>query len=286
MAGAVADCSMAHSTEHLLALPHGLIAWDMLGPQDAGVTLMLLHGFPHDRGLWTSQAQALSTAFPDTRLLIPDLPGFGRSTPPTEPTMDAYADAIAALLDAAGVATAVIGGLSMGGYIAFAFWRRHASRVRALVLMDTRATADSAPARAKRNELIDAVTRDGFGPSVPAQIPGQLGKTTRETQPALVERVEVMLRRAPEQGVICAATAMMNRIDSTPTLDTISVPTLVIVGEEDVLTPVSDAIAMSSAIRGSRLVTIAGAGHLAPLEAPDVVNAAIAEFLDVAVRSE
>jgi pimeloyl-ACP methyl ester carboxylesterase len=151
--------------------------------------------------------------------------------------------------------------------------------------MDTKATADAEPARAKRQALIADVAREGVGPTVPSLIPGQLGKTTRETQPALVERVEVMLRRAPEEGVICAATAMMNRIDSTPTLDTITVPTLVIVGDEDALTPVSDAIAMSSLIRGSRLVTIAGAGHLSPLEAPDVVNAAIAEFLDVSVRS-
>ncbi len=281
----MADCSMAHSVEHTLALPHGLIAWDALGAHDAGVTMVLLHGFPHDRGLWTSQAQALTTAFPDTRLLIPDLPGFGRSTPPTESTMDAYADTIAALLDAAGATTVVIGGLSMGGYIALAFWRRHSARVRALVLMDTKATADSAPARARRVELIEAIQREGFGPSVPSLIPGQLGRTTRETHPALVERVEIMLRRAPEQGVICAATAMMLRVDSTPTLDTITVPTLVIVGDEDALTPVSDAIAMSSAIRGSRLVTISAAGHLSPLESPDVVNAAIGEFLDVAVRS-
>ncbi len=285
----MADCSMAHSAEHTrehtLSLPHGLIAWDALGPHAADVTLVLLHGFPHDRGLWANQAQALTTAFPDTRLLIPDLPGFGRSTPPTEPTIDAYADTIAAMLDAAGVTTAVIGGLSMGGYIALAFWRRHPARVRALVLMDTKATADSAPARAKRVELLDAIQREGFGPSVPSLIPGQLGRTTRETQPALVERVEIMLRRAPEQGVICAATAMMHRVDSTPMLDTITVPTLVIVGDEDVLTPVSDAVALSSAIRGSRLVTISGAGHLSPLEAPDVVNAALAEFLDVAVRS-
>jgi pimeloyl-ACP methyl ester carboxylesterase len=277
---------MAHTVEHTLALPRGgLVSWDAVGPRDAGTTVILLHGFPHDRGLWTNQAQALDSAFPDTRLLIPDLPGFGRSTPPSESTMDAYADAVAAVLDASGVGTAVVGGLSMGGYVTLAFWRRHPSRVGALLLMDTKATADAEPARAKRQALIADVAREGVGPTVPSLIPGQLGKTTRETQPALVERVEVMLRRAPEEGVICAATAMMNRIDSTPTLDTITVPTLVIVGDEDALTPVSDAIAMSSLIRGSRLVTIAGAGHLSPLEAPDVVNAAIAEFLDVSVRS-
>jgi len=99
-----------------------------------------------------------------------------------------------------------------------------------------------------------------------------------------VERVEVMLRRAPTSGVTAAAQALMDRIDSTPTLGTITVPTLVIVGDEDTTTPISDAIAMSAGIPGSRLVTIPGAGHLAPLEQPTIVNAAIAEFLDVAVR--
>ena len=111
------------------------------------------------------------------------------------------------------------------------------------------------------------------------------GATTRSTDPALVSQLEVLLRRAPASGVIGAAQALIDRIDSTPTLETITVPTLVLVGEEDTLTPVSDAIAMSSGIRGSRLVTIPSAGHLAPLEQPAIVNAAIAEFLDVAELS-
>jgi pimeloyl-ACP methyl ester carboxylesterase len=188
------------------------------------------------------------------------------------------------MLDTAGVEQAVIGGLSMGGYIAFAFWRRHAARVRALVLMDTKAPADTDAAREKRRDLIATVHRDGVGSLVPGMIQAQLGQLTRSEQPALVERVEVMLRRAPASGVTAAAQALMDRIDSTPTLGTITVPTLVIVGDEDITTPVSDAIAMSAGIPGSRLVTIPGAGHLAPLEQPATVNAAIAEFLDVAVR--
>jgi pimeloyl-ACP methyl ester carboxylesterase len=172
----------------------------------------------------------------------------------------------------------------MGGYVAFAFWRRHAARVRALLLMDTKAPADTDEARVKRRDLITTVQRDGVGAVVPGMIPSQLGVTTRRDNPALVERLEVMLRRAPASGVTAAAQAMMDRSDSTATLETITVPTLVLVGDEDTLTPVSDALAMSAAIPGSRLVTIPGAGHLAPLEQPAVVNAAIAEFLDVAVR--
>lgn len=170
----------------------------------------------------------------------------------------------------------MLGGLSMGGYIAFAFWRRHAARVRALMLMDTKASADTDTAKEKRRELIATVQRDGVGAVVPGMIPSQLGETTRRDDPALVERVEVMLRRAPASGVVAAAQALMDRTDSTPTLATITVPTLVLVGDEDTVTPIGDALDMAAAIRGSRLVTVPGAGHLAPLEQPAIVNAAIA----------
>jgi len=271
--------------EQTLALPHGTLAWDDVGPHRGSVTVVLLHGFPHDRGLWSGQLSAHDTAFPGTRLLVPDLPGFGGSTPLATPGMDGYADAVVAMLDAAGVTQAVIGGLSMGGYVALAFWRRHPDRVRALMLMDTKAGADDEPGRAKRRELIATVQRDGIGALVDGLLASQLGPVTRERAPALVERVAVMLRRAPASGVIGAAQAMMNRPDSTGTLETITVPTLVLVGVDDALTPVRDSIAMSTAVRGSRLVTIPDAGHLAPLEQPQVVNAAIAEFLDVAVRA-
>ena len=270
--------------ERTLALSHGSLSWDDIGSHRAATTILLLHGFPHDRSLWTAQAAAHEHSFPDVRLLIPDLPGFGRSAPLVSPGMDAYADALEPLLDAAGVERAIVGGLSMGGYIAFAFWRRHAARVHALMLMDTKATADSDAAKTGRRELIATVEANGTGNVVPALVTSQLGAGTRTGDPALAARVEAMLRRASATGVIAAATAMLSRVDSTPTLETIDVPTLVIVGDEDTLTPPSDAIAMSAGIRGARLVTVPGAGHLSPLEQPAIVNAAIAEFLDVAVR--
>lgn len=273
-----------YGMEQFLALPHGVLAWDDIGPRHASITLVLLHGFPHDRGLWSAQLEAKDTALHDVRILVPDLPGFGGSTPLSDPHMDGYADAIAALLDAAGVQQAVIAGLSMGGYVAFAFWRRHAARVQALILMDSKAPADTDAARVKRRDLITTVECDSVGAIVPGLLSAQLGSTTRATRPEIVEHVAMMLRRAPASGVIGAATAMLSRIDSTDTLEQITVPTLVMVGEEDTLTPLSDAIAMSAGIRGARLVTIGAAGHLAPLEQPAVVNAAIAEFLDVAVR--
>lgn len=270
--------------EHHLALPHGPLGWEEVGPHRADVAVVLLHGFPHDRGLWVAQLAAHADALPGVRLIVPDLPGFGQSAPLPVPSMDGYADAIAALLDHLGVQQAVIGGLSMGGYVALAFWRRHAARVRALLLLDTRADDDSDAVKAKRRALIATVHAEGVGAVVSAMVPDQLGATTRATQPSLVERIEVMLRRAPASGVTGAAQAMHDRVDSRPTLETITVPTLVVVGEEDTLTPPRDAQAIAAAIPRARLVTIAGAGHLAPVEQPVVVTAAIAEFLDVAVR--
>jgi 3-oxoadipate enol-lactonase len=269
--------------EQTLALPHGQLSWDDLGPRHAETAVVLIHGFPHDRWLWSAQAAANAEVAAGARLLIPDLPGFGRSSPLQQPSMDGYADAIAAMLDAAEVRRAVIAGLSMGGYVAFSLWRRHGERVRALILADTKASADTEAAIAKRHEVIATVEVNGVGTIVAGLLTQQLGPTTRATQPALVERVEVMLRRTSARGVIGAASAMIARVDSTPTLDSITVPTLVLVGEEDTVTPLSDAIAIQSAIRGSRLVTVPGAGHLSPLEQPAIVNAAIAEFLDVSL---
>ena len=270
--------------EHTLALSHGTLSWDAFGSRRAAVTIVLLHGFPHDRGLWAAQAGAAADVFPDVRLLIPDLPGFGRSSPLSAAGMDAYADVLEPMLDRCEVEQAVIGGLSMGGYIAFAFWRRHAARTRALMLFGTKAPADTEAARDARRALIDTVQRDGVGALVPSMISTQLGVSTRRDDPALVEQIEVMLHRAPVSGVTAAAEALMGRVDSTPTLDTILVPTLVLVGDEDTITPVSDAMRIAAGIPRSRLVTVPGAGHLAPIEQPAVVNAAIAEFLDVSVR--
>jgi Ndr family len=170
----------------------------------------------------------------------------------------------------------------MGGYVAFAFWRRHAERVQALVLADTKSTTDSESAREKRQQLIvDAEGSANAHNLTDAMVPGQLGETTRSAQPEIVARVQAMLHRATPRAVADGSRAMLARHDSTDTLATITVPVLVLVGDEDTLTPLSDAIAMASGIARSRLVTVPGAGHLAPLEQPTIVNAAIAEFLDV-----
>ncbi len=253
------------------------IGYDDVG---RGLPLVFLHGFPHNRTLWAPQMGA----FVDRcRCIAVDLRGFGESSTDGVISMDGYADDVACVMDALGIRQAVVCGLSMGGYVAFAFWRRHRSRVRALILADTKATPDTEEARGKRRELI-AVARDTSGGSTAVadrQIGGMVGKSTRAKNSGIVDTVYRMLEGAPLVGITGALEALMARPDSTPTLATIDVPTLIVVGDEDVLTPVSDARAMHAAIPGSRLEILAGAGHVSNLERPAAFNHVASEFLSV-----
>jgi pimeloyl-ACP methyl ester carboxylesterase len=193
--------------------------------------------------------------------------------------MDQYADDVVALLDKLGVDRAVIGGLSMGGYVAFAIWRRHRERVRALVLADTRAGADADETRAARRAQIDLVRSRGAAVLAAQLVTGQLGARTRERHPDIVEVVRDMIARAPADGIVGALEAMIARPDSTPTLATIDVPTLVLVGEEDRLTPLAESQKIHAGIAGSRLEIIAGAGHLSNIERPAAFNHVLSEFV-------
>lgn len=249
-----------------------------LGYDDVGtgIPVLFLHGFPHNRSLWSPQLGALATA---ARTICMDLRGFGESTPGAARSMDDYADDAAALLDTLGIDRAVVAGLSMGGYATLAFWRRHPARVRALVLCDTRAGADSEASRASRREM-QVVAQDQGSSAIANQlINGMVGPTTRLKNPELVDELHRMMSLAPEDGVVGALEAMMTRPDSTPTLATIDVPTLIIVGDEDVLAPVTEARTMHLAIGGSRLEIIAGAGHVSNAERPATFNHLLSEFL-------
>jgi 3-oxoadipate enol-lactonase len=249
------------------------MSWEERGK---GAAVLFVHGFPHDHSLWRAQVAALGG---HARCIAPDLRGFGESEVAPPWSVDQWADDIAALLDARGVERATVCGLSMGGYIAFALWRRHRERVRALVLADTRAGPDDEAAKAKRREMI-ALAREGGAAAVAERMmPGMIGKTTRERAPERAAQVRAMLERAPVEGIVGALEAMMARPDSTPTLATIDVPTLVIVGEEDALTPPADARAMHERIAGSRLETIAGAGHASAFERPAAFSHVLGEFI-------
>jgi 3-oxoadipate enol-lactonase len=240
-----------------------------------GLPVVLLHAFPLNRSMWEAQMAAL---LGECRCIAPDLRGFGDS-PSTGPySMDRYADDVAALLDALRIEKSVICGLSMGGYVALALWRRHPSRIRGLVLADTRAAADTLDGAAKRIELIELARQEGVPAVVERQLPGLLGKSTREKHPDLMERIRSMVRTNVE-GVTGALEAMRTRPDSTRLLPTIDVPTLIVVGEEDAITPVKEARAMHAAIPNSRLEVVPEAGHLSNLERPAAFNTALSDFV-------
>lgn len=241
-----------------------------------GLPVVLLHAFPLNRTMWEPQIAAL---FGECRCIVPDLRGFGHSPKSGPYSMERHADDVVALLDALQIEQAVMAGLSMGGYVALALFRHHRKRVRALVLADTRAAADSAEAKQKRNDLIAVATNEGTASIADKQITGLIGKSTREKQPELVERIRGIMTGESVEGIVGALTAMRERPDSTAMLAEIDVPTLVVVGEEDTITPVKESRAMHEAIRGSRLEIVPGAGHLSNLERPAAFNAGLSDFV-------
>ena len=246
-----------------------------------GTPVVFLHAFPLNRTMWAPQTSALAA---DWRCIPIDVRGFGESAAVGPFTIDRYADDVAGLLDELGVRRAVVVGLSMGGYIAFALWRRHANRVRALVLADTRAGADSPEARERRQEMMTLAEHDGPGAVADRQLVGLLGKSTRERRPDIVSAVRAIAASATVVGLIGGLEAMLGRPDSTPTLASLTVPTLIVVGDEDVITPAKEARAMHAAIPGSRIELLSSAGHLSSVECPAAFNAVLGEFLDSVER--
>jgi len=241
-----------------------------------GLPVVWIHGLPHNRSLWANQLDAVGDG---VRSIAPDLRGFGDSPAEAPYSIDRYADDIAELLDGLAVPAAVIGGISMGGHICFAFWRRYRRRVLGLILADTRAGTDDEAAKNRRRSLIALARDKGAAAVADAQIIGMLGATTRKTRPDLVASTHSMLASAPVGGIIGALEAMMNRADSTSTLATIDVPTLVIGGKEDALTQIKEVRGLHQAIADSDLVVIPRAGHLPNIEQPEAFNAAVRSFL-------
>ena len=249
------------------------IAFDDVG---SGLPVVFLHGFPLNRTMWEPQVSALVA---DCRCIPIDLRGFGESSVVGPYSIDGFADDVAGVLDTLQIERGVIVGLSMGGYVAFSLWRRHRARVRALVLANTRATADSADAVERRHAMIEMAEDHGSAAVANMQIAGLMGKTTREKRPDIYDAMHRMMSQASADAVIGALEALIERADSTATLATIDVPTLIVAGEEDVITPVREARAMHAAIRGSRLEVLQQAGHLSNVERPAAFNTVLSEFL-------
>ena len=243
-----------------------------------GIPLLLVHGYPLDHTLWLAQMDRLSDI---AQVIAPDLRGFGQSDAPDGIcTMVAYADDLAALLDALKIGPVVVCGLSMGGYIALAFWKKYAARVRGLILVDTRAGADAPAARQGRLDMVGQVKQHGAKPAADAMLPRLLAESTRQLRPDVVEFAHAMMLRQPPVGIIGAQLGMAERPDSTPILPTINVPTLAVFGAEDVVTPAeTEGRDLAAAIPGAKLVVLPDAGHLSNLEQPDAFNTAVREFL-------
>ena len=251
------------------------VAYDDTG--GGGPALVLLHGFPFDRSSWHGQAKALGEEF---RVVAPDLRGMGE-TPLGEGavTLEAMAEDVAALLDELSLGSVVLGGLSMGGYVAFEFFRKFPERVRALVLADTRPQADNEEGRRTREENAQRALKEGMAPIVESMLPKLLTAETRERGGEVPEGVRAMMLGTRPEGAAAALRAMAVRRDQTELLPSINVPTLIVVGAEDSITPPADSEALSAKIEGSRLVVIEGAGHLSNVERPEEFNRALVEFL-------
>ena len=239
-------------------------------------TLILIHGFPLDRHLWDAQLAGLASS---AHVLAPDLRGHGGSEIAPGPySMDGHADDIAALLDHLGIQKAIVAGLSMGGYIAFAFWRRYPERVRALALLDTRADPDSPEARANRDASVTRVKSCGAEAFAGDMLPRLLSPAS-QADARLAGRALAQMAAQPVPGIVADLLALRDRPDSRPTLPSITVPVLVVAGEADQLTPPSVAHGMAQAMPDARVAIIPGAGHLSPLENPRAVNAALRRFI-------
>jgi pimeloyl-ACP methyl ester carboxylesterase len=240
----------------------------------AGQPVVLLHAFPLHSGMWVAQRRGLADR---CRLITPDLRGFGRSPAGADvPSVDRMADEVAALLDRLGLDRVVLGGLSMGGYVVMAFLRRHPERAAAVVLADTKASADPEPARANRERIAQAVLGEaGTRVLLDEVLPGLVGAATKAGRPDVLARVRALMLEARPDAVAWAQRAMADRPDSFDTLRGVRVPAVVVVGDEDELTPPADAQAMVQVLPDARLVRIPEAGHLSAMENPDEFTAAI-----------
>jgi 3-oxoadipate enol-lactonase len=251
------------------------IAHDDVG---TGLPVVLLHAFPLDRAMWAPQLGPIANA--GFRVLALDLPAFGETTAEKDPfTIDRGADVVADFLKALGIAQAVVVGLSMGGYVAMAMTRRHPKLLAALILADTRAAPDVPHVRANRDKLIAAVQERGPSAAADAMLPNLFSEPTRATNPAVIERVRQIVLRQSSSSLISGLRALRDRPDAAPDLQTVSVPTLVLVGEFDTVTPLLAAARIAGNLPTSDLAHIPGAGHLSNLENPEAFNAAVISFL-------
>ena len=252
------------------------IFYEVLG---SGPPAVLLHPFPANHDLWKPAIQALVGSY---SVILPDLRGHGDSGTGEGPaTMEKHAADIARVLKREEVGRAPFVGVSIGGYVLFEFWRKYSARVDALVLCNTKAQADTPDARTGRLQSAAEVTERGTQQFFASMLPKLMGKTTHNTRPDLVEGALLMMQKMSPEDVASVQRGMAERQDSVETLKTINVPTLIVTGDEDILTGVADAELMRQNIPGSQMKIIAKAGHYSPWEQSEEVGKILRRFLDV-----
>lgn len=244
----------------------------------SGPAVVLLHAFPLSSAMWAHQRESLSDGW---RVVTPDLRGFGGSALGEDaPSLDRMADDVVAVLDSLRIDRVVLGGLSMGGYVAMALLRRHSQRIRALVLADTKATPDPPAAKEKRERVAARLDAERTPAALVEEVlPALCGDTTTRERPHVLAQVRSLVDAASPEAAAWAQRAMAARPDSTPTLRSVHIPTLVVLGSEDTLSTREDADAMVEALPEARLVVLPGAGHLTALETPEAFTAALRTFL-------
>ena len=245
--------------------------------QGSGTPLVLLHGFPLDSRMWDAQVAALAAG---RRVIAPDLRGFGQSRFDGAFTLGVLADDVHALLAGIGALPCVLGGLSMGGYVALAYAKKYPADLRGLMLIDTKAEADTAEGKQGREKMIDLVRKEGPKAIADQMVPKMLAGDAAGQRPQSAASLRALMEACPPKTIEHALAAMRDRPDRAGELASIEAPTLVIVGESDAITPPDVAEAMARKIPGARLVTIRGAGHMSPMEQPEQVNRAIRSFMD------
>ena len=246
--------------------------------QGSGRPVLLVHGFPLDSRMWEAQAPALASA--NWRVIAPDLRGFGRSQSDSPFTLESLADELHRFAEAVGAIPFVLIGLSMGGYVSLAYAKKYLAGLRGLVLVDSKAEADTPEGKEARAKMIDLVRKDGSKAVAEQMMPKMLAKDAADQRPQTAQALRRIMEACPPKTIEHALAAMRDRPDRSGELSAISVPTLVIVGDSDAITPPAAAESMVNKIPGAQLVVIRGAGHMSPMEQPEQVNRAIRAFLD------
>ena len=259
-------------------MPHATVNGAKLYYHESGrgLPVVLLHGFPLDHRIWHKQLHDLASV---CRVIAPDMRGFGQSTHSGSFTIASLAEDLFLLLTQLHALPCVVGGLSMGGYVSLAYERQYGSTLRGLMLIDTRAAADSAEERPNRDAMIEIARMQGSVAVADKMLPKMLAHGKTDEPADVVRELKSIMDACPAKTIEHAVAAMRDRIDYRPTLPKIAAPTLIIAGGADVLVPPGSAEAMHAAIPHSMLEVIPNAGHMAPMEQPQLVSRAIMKFL-------